>query len=319
MTPPERSDASVSADSSRSPAAEQSRGFSDATPKGAPSDRRSQKPDPVERHDLTHPDLPPGLDGLTLVHITDTHARDHAQGLLGAVFPFKRGGALRRLPGVLAKIDADLVLLTGDYMDHPGDEKVALASLRDQARAWRARFGAFGVFGNHDTAPFQKMAREGVPGVTWLENRATTALIRGERVRILGASEPEDMLGAGLDAGLDGDQTPASFTIALAHFPTQVYPAAHLGAHLVLAGHTHGGQVRLKEDHALHTSCDLPGDLASGVLRLGNTLCAIGRGLGETVIDLRLNCPPQLGVYTLRRGPFPGPETAERLTRLVVW
>lgn len=311
MTTPDGSDASVPPGSSRSPVAEQSRGFSDPTPEGGTGERH----DPLERHDLTHPDLPPALEGLTLLHITDTHARDHAQGLLGAIFPFKRGGVLRRLPGLLAKIDADLVLLTGDYMDHPGDETVGLASLRDQAQAWRARFGAFGVFGNHDTAPFQAMAREGVPGVNWLENRATTLQIRGEPVRILGASEPEDMLGAGLS--LEGE-TPA-FTIALAHFPTQVYPAAHLGAHLVLAGHTHGGQVRLRTERPLHTSCDLPGDLASGVLRLGNTLCAIGRGLGETVIDLRLNCPPQLGVYTLRRGPFPGPESVEGLTRVVVW
>ncbi len=309
------SDAAVPAGSSRSPAAEQSRGFSGASPTGGPDGGAGGDLGPVERHELAHPDLPPGLDGLTLVHITDTHARDHGQGLLGAILPFKRGGAVRRLPGVLAKIDADLVLLTGDYMDHPGDEKVGLACLKDQARAWRARFGAFGVFGNHDTAAFQEMAREGVPGVRWLENRGTTVEIRGERVRILGASEPEDMLGAGLSC----EDGPAAFTIALAHFPTQVYPAAQLGVHLVLAGHTHGGQVRLKTERPLHTSCDLPGELASGVVRLGRTLCAIGRGLGETVIDFRLNCPPQLGVYTLRRGAFAGGDEDGGLTRVVVW
>ena len=93
-----------------------------------------------------------------------------------------------------------------------------------------------------------------------------------------------------------------SFTLALAHHPNTLIPAAALHIPVLLAGHTHAGQIRLHPRLAPHTSSDLPMHLASGILQLGSTLCCISRGLGDGVVEhLRINCPRQMPLYTLRR------------------
>ena len=70
-----------------------------------------------------------------------------------------------------------------------------------------------------------------------------------------------------------------------------------------------------------HTSSDLPADLATGVLRLRQTLCAVSRGLGQAVIEARFNCPAQAPMYVLRRGELPriGAEDFNRLTMQAAW
>lgn len=293
-------------------------------------------PWPVEAWDLSFPTLPPALDGLTILHLADFH--------VSRKYPSRL--TLPRLLDALPTLRPDLVLVSGDMMNHPGDEEVALAFLSRLEGAWRPRLGAFGVFGNHDSHEFQAQARtqdqtqqaqaKGRAGdqarptsaVRWLCNESARVDVPAAgaapgsgsggaaSLRILGISEPEDLLHAALaeaslaepadQAAGAGPASPADFTIVLAHFPTFIYPAAAMGLPLVLAGHTHGGQVRLSPHNAPHTSCDLPKHLAAGVLRLGGTLGAVTRGLGEVVVDLRLNCPPQAPLYTLRRGPLPG-------------
>ena len=95
----------------------------------------------------------------------------------------------------------------------------------------------------------------------------------------------------------------------LSHYPTYLPVAADLGVDVVFSGHTHGGQCRLARQVVPFNSCDLPMDLTAGLLRHRDTLCAVSRGLGETFLPLRVLCPPQLPVYTLRRGPLPGSPT----------
>ncbi|MEM7755162.1 MAG: metallophosphoesterase [Planctomycetota bacterium] len=279
-------------------------------------------PEPIEAFDLPHPDLPERLDGLTIVHITDTHVRTHPAPL--------RSKTQRRLPSVLAEVARtvcpDLVCFTGDAMDRPEDAGAALPALAELIESCApgdgSTLGWFGVFGNHDSRAFQKRAAK-LPGIRWLcnEHADLDHPTRGT-VRLLGVSEPEDVFAAALGLPEIGTQTPPPFTITLAHFPPQVYPAARLGLPLVLAGHTHGGQIRLSPSNAPHTSCDFGSDVGSGLLRLGSTLCAISRGAGETVVDLRVNCPPQVGLYTLRRGPLPGgPDEHDppRLRQVIPW
>ncbi|MCW5774989.1 MAG: metallophosphoesterase [Phycisphaeraceae bacterium] len=117
-------------------------------------------------------------------------------------------------------------------------------------------------------------------------------------LRILGASYPEDLFAAEISTS-DDDR----FEIALVHDPVAAIAAAELRVPLVLAGHTHGGQVRLSPRAIPHTSSDLPASLASGILRIDGTLCCISRGLGDAMLPMRINCPPHAPLYVLRRTP----------------
>lgn len=279
-----------------------------------PSAHRLRPPRPVEAFDIPLPTLPPHLEGLTILHIADLHIRVQAPG---------RRSFLELLKA-LAVVPADLVVLTGDYMDQPGHEPAALEMLRQVLRAARpgSAGSVLGIFGNHDTLDFQKAARE-LPGIRWLDNVAADVDIPGRgSLRVLGLSWPEDPLAAALSPSspVPGAQSPVPFLLTLAHMPGVIFPAADLGLPLVLAGHTHAGQVRFSPRSAPHTSSDTPSHLASGTLRLRDTLLCISRGLGEAVFEgARVNCPRQLPLYALRRGPLPATPDPMRVAQVIAW
>ena len=365
--------------------------------------RRPIPPAPVESYDLPHPAVPPGLAGLTILHISDQHVTRPQIGR-------KR---FRRILDALKATPVDLIALTGDSMTSPGDEPYAIDALARLAETWTARLGAFGIFGNHDSAEFIRQARD-IPGITWLENRAVDL----PGLRLIGASHPEDLLTAILPppdpdasgpvgvsslkpqasrephrsrsglfpnaecrlpnpaahpvAGTSGSvgvsslkaqaskeprrsrsglfpnadcrlPNPVAHPVAhltshpvacapgfvspqdsrlllcLAHMPTEVYGAADLGVPIMLAGHTHGGQFRVSPRLAPHTSSDLPPHLASGMIRLRGTLCCISRGIGDALVELRVNCPPQMPLYTLRRAPLPSTPDESVPVQVVAW
>jgi len=266
--------------------------------------RAPRPPAPIEPFDLCHPSVPPELEGLRILHLSDSH--------IERLYP--QPPHHHRLLDALARTQADIIFLTGDYMTSPGDEPPALRALEELSRTWRSRFGAFAVRGNHDTARFIDGARQ-IPGLRWLSHESVKIPIdlgRGNcALRIIGSGFPESLL--------ESIGTPAdSFALALVHYPSEIFAAAELRIPIVLSGHTHGGQVRTHASWLPHTSCDLPGNLASGVFRLRETVLCISRGLGAAVLPFRVNCPAQAPLYTLRRRPF-GSQTCEVLAPIYRW
>jgi len=222
----------------------------------------------------------------------------------------------------IAATPADLIVLTGDYTDEAGHEPAAVDALDRLSRAWPTpALGAFGIFGNHDSNAMLHAA-QGLERITWLggPGRRPRWAAPHPRLRLVGLDYPEDFISATLDAPA---HDPEALTIALAHYPTAIIPGASLGIPIVLAGHTHAGQIRLSSRLAPHTSSDIPAHLASGILRLDQTLCCISRGIGDGVFEgLRINCPWQVPLYTLRRGPLPTPprrSPAHAITQVVPW
>jgi predicted MPP superfamily phosphohydrolase len=278
----------------------------------APVDpRRSTTHGPFEEHPIPVVGLPPALEGLRILHLSDLHVRRRS-------FESARWKAL--ISGLRA-VRADLVAFTGDLMDAPGQEEAAaeafwrlINALGPELASADTGSVALGVFGNHDTPALRRLLQDRLDGfappaprVRWLENASTTAVVRigtGRiaRLRVLGLSYPEDPLRAALDA--PADALPCDLTLMLAHYPSMLFPAADLGVPLVLAGHTHGGQIRVHRRLAPHTSCDLPPGLASGCLGLRGTTCCISRGMGEGFLEgFRINCPAQVPIYTLHPAP----------------
>jgi predicted MPP superfamily phosphohydrolase len=271
-------------------------------------------PGPLEGVEVMHPDLPEGLDGLTILHLTDLHIR--------AGKPWSPWH--ETLANAISGVEVDIAIFTGDAMNYPGDEESAVEGTGRLLRACRARHGVFGIFGNHDTPLFRERVVREFETVRWLRDEVVE--LPGMQVRLIGPEDPEDLVHTLLKNGdcARGVEL-GKFDIALVHYPTEIYPVSSFGIPLAFAGHTHGGQIRLSPEIAPHTSSDLPGRLACGVLRYKRTLCCVPRGLGEAVIEVRVNCTRQAPIFVLRKGPFAGPginereETSPTLTRIVRW
>ncbi len=142
-------------------------------------------------------------------------------------------------------------------------------------------------------------------GLHWLHNRA---------IRVGGPDKPYDFFLAGIDDLIEGHpdlgaalrNVPASAPlILLSHNPDVLQAPAVLRADLILAGHTHGGQIVLPWLGAAHTQSDyLSRKEASGYFRRGKTHVYINRGLGEG-IPLRFGAPPQITLITVQSKGLP--------------
>lgn len=271
-------------------------------------------PECAERVPLALPELPDALVGRSVLHLSDLHVRRFRPGL-------------RRLIEQLSRERPDLVFLTGDYMTRPGDEIVALRVMGELVEALSPRIeGAiFGVFGNHDYPLFREVAPKWIPGVKWMVDGANV-IDELPGVTVVGVSTPGDLLEAMRAAQVlecergCGSEGPNAepYRIVLGHEPSILATCAEFSIEWSLAGHTHGGQMRIGPKIALHTSCDLPPRLGSGILRLRDSICTVSRGLGESYLDVRAFCAPQMPMYVLSRGDLDG-AYCERMTSVRWW
>lgn len=237
--------------------------------------------------------LPRDLDGLSILHVTDLHLSDDAQPAEAVV-------------SLLDSIDYDLAVYTGDLADDAQGCRI----LDDMLHELRPRDAAFAVLGNHDHYHYRHSTGEGPqrndlrPLLRTLEradvtllNNANTSLY-DDRLRIVGVDDPA----LGLDrveAAFDGTGRDDA-TLLLAHSPDVL---VRLGDHhpgLLLAGHTHGGQLRLPGIGPIGTISVLPRRYAMGVYVYDGVQTYVSRGVGTSGARARLNCPPEVTVLRLR-------------------
>ena len=240
-----------------------------------------------ERHRLLRVDaeipmsgLPPTLDGLRVGLITDVHysATVAARDIVRAVQTLKEA-------------QADLIVLGGDYVTF-GNRRYVEPVAELLAPLAGAPCGSYAVLGNHDDDRDMPAAliRH---GFTVLKDQRTTVAIRNEPVDVVGIrywtkSVPH------LTQVLKGS---GPTTILLAHEPRRLAQAALLDVPLVLSGHTHGGQVLLPGVGAL-AAREFP--VLAGFARELNTSLFVSRGVGTVYVPVRINCPPDVAVLTLR-------------------
>jgi hypothetical protein len=253
----------------------------------------------ITRHTLHLPRWPRALDGLTLTHITDLHrstivSRDY-------------------LHDCLARVNAltpDLVVATGDYLTHGrtprgrliyGDHNDGRQLITDVAQGLaplRAPHGVFASLGNHDhwynaALVTQTLQNAGIPV---LRNANTILKIRGAELPIVGLG---DLWTEGVDfprafAGV-GDR-PA---LVLMHNPDTFETWSRPGTHLILAGHTHGGQVNLPFLGAPVVPSRYGPKYAQGLFQRDTTTMYVNRGLGLIWPAVRFNCRPEIAHFTL--------------------
>jgi predicted MPP superfamily phosphohydrolase len=226
---------------------------------------------------------------LLILHLTDLHVER----------------TTRREIELVQQVNAlqpDLILLTGDY---PNLDYRRQTRTRQDTKAvidqLSAPYGVFAVSGSVDTPDI----------LSYLFDGYQARLLRDEIYR-LPVGNGEIYLVGVANLGLDRDlatlsrlmeQVPeGAYTILLYHTPDLAREAASLGVDLYLAGHTHGGQVRLPFYGAVFTSSIYGKEYESGLYALGQTTLYVSRGLGMEGLHLprlRFLCPPEIVLIEL--------------------
>lgn len=242
---------------------------------------------------LVSPALPPAFDGLRIVDLADLHGR-----------VFGRGS--RRLLAAVRRAEPDLICIDGDLFDEHTD----LAMLPPLLRGLCAIAPVYYVTGNHEwRVPGLRgiLAQMRTCGVTVLQDD-WRVLRRGEDALIVaGTDDPcgpaERKTPAELIADIRAEAGEAAFLLLLTHRNDQLPQWSALGVQAVLAGHCHGGVVRLPfvgglfgTDRRLFPAWD------AGLYRQGETALYVSRGLGYTNVHFRLFNRPEVAVIVLRRG-----------------
>jgi predicted MPP superfamily phosphohydrolase len=184
----------------------------------------------------------------------------------------------------------DLIILGGDYVSNQDRRFVQPAA--DALEGLSAPLGVFAVLGNHDDERDCTSALT-AKGFAMLRDARTQLSIRGETVDLAGlrywTRKMEDITRV-----LRG----ASATLVLiAHTPKRLIEAAALSVPLMLCGHTHGGQIVLPGLGAI-AAREFP--VIQGSARRQNTTIFVTRGVGTVYVPVRINCPPEVAVLTIR-------------------
>jgi len=212
---------------------------------------------------------------------------------------------------------ADITVITGDFLAEPAGVETVVAALRP-ALGTRASWFVLGSNDYFVPQPLNYLTYFRKERRTRRAHRGRAADLRAQ----LAADGWEDLtnIHRGVQIndvpiellGLDDahifwhDLTvaprtaPERFGFAVMHSPDSAPEAAALGYDLLVAGHTHGGQVCLPLIGALVTNCAMPRRLVSGLIRIGSAIMYLSPGMGTSKFaPFRFYCRPEAALLEL--------------------
>jgi predicted MPP superfamily phosphohydrolase len=237
--------------------------------------------------------LPPALDGLGILHLSDFHAGTPSLNLR----------SMRKAVDFGVAVRPDLVAVTGDTVSHPRGER----PVRDELARLRPPLGMFAVTGNHDVGSTNDPFSRGVIPEDW--SPALVDLLRDRSVVVHHAGTRIEVAGTDAEAWLGGGSSPppqelfhepGAFRILLAHFPDVAARLPAGSCSLVLAGHLHGGQICLPTPRGKARLSHTTWQFDEGVFRHGDTTVVVSRGTGTTLVPFRLLARPESVLLRLR-------------------
>jgi len=247
----------------------------------------------ITRHDLPVPGLAPSLAGLRLACVSDVHLSDGV--------PTPARAALARLE----RERPDVVVLIGDICNHRSDLDTLVTWARD-ARGSRATFATLGNW-EHDAGIGRGSAEQayGRAGVELLYNSSGRVRIGSAALTVVGIDDPvrgEPDVATAVRALDRAD--PALWLVHAPGFVDAIPRERFPRPAAILAGHTHGGQVRLP-GWTPYTPTG-SGRFVAGWYRDTLAPLYVSRGIGTVAIPARLFCPPEIALFTLRGSTEPG-------------
>jgi predicted MPP superfamily phosphohydrolase len=261
----------------------------------------------LRRYDV--PVLDPDAEPLRILHLSDLH-----------MTPGQR--RKQEWVAALAATDPDLVVVTGDNLAHPAAVPAALRALQPlldypgafvfgsndyRGPVWKNPFGYFRQRDDYVQGaelPFEDL-RDVLLGAGWadLNNARTLVKAGGRSIEVVGVDDPH--IGRDDYPSVAGPADPtADLRVALTHSPEPAVldQMAADGFQVLLAGHTHGGQVCVPGVGALVTNCGLDRRMARGLHRWpgSDAWLHVSAGLGtHPTAPVRFACPPEASILTL--------------------
>lgn len=239
----------------------------------------------VREYEVTNPHWPAEFDGMRVAHVSDFH--------LGELLPLDRA---LEIVERLGDLEPDFVACTGDVVDL---HHTLAQPLLDAMAQIRAPMGSALVLGNHDElhCPTELTRMAEKAGMMALRNEATELVHNGGRLVVGGV----DWAGNQRVLSKYVDKACGDFAhLLLSHNPKSFGRASQLGIPLTLAGHTHGGQVALKG--MPNTNLAVAHRRSAGVFQERDSHLYVTTGVGAW-FPLRVNCPAEIALITMRRGP----------------
>ncbi len=244
----------------------------------------------VRETDLPLAALPGDLDGRRILQLSDIH-----------LSAFLSERELARMIGAACELRPHIVFATGDFISTFGDPLEAC--MRQLARV-KSDAGMFGCLGNHER--YAGVEEE----ATMLAGHYGIRVLRGESCRLRFGGSVLNLAGVDYQAfsqkkhylsDAEGLVEPGAYNVLLSHNPDVFPVAARLGFGLVLAGHTHGGQVNVEIlDQSLNPARFYT-PYVRGLYRIGPAAEYVTRGIGTVGIPVRLGAPPEITLIRLRK------------------
>ncbi|MBP85398.1 MAG: hypothetical protein CMJ64_01580 [Planctomycetaceae bacterium] len=231
--------------------------------------------------------LDEGLDGLSILHLSDLHFTGKIER---AYFDF----VIDRVND----IEADLVVVTGDIID----KERCLDWIAPTLGRLRARHSKYFILGNHDKRVRDVAAlRRRVTdcGFIDLGGRCNVITVDGRQVLLAGNELPWFGPAPFVPSRAELEDNSGVLRILLSHSPDQLSWARSNDFDLMLAGHTHGGQIRLPMIGPIVAPSHFGVKYASGTFYERPTLLHVSRGISG-LEPIRINCPPEVTRVVLR-------------------
>jgi predicted MPP superfamily phosphohydrolase len=248
----------------------------------------------IVRQDFFLPRWPERMNGFTVAVLSDFHYDSHF-----SIHP------LRAAIAMVSRLHPDLIALTGDFVSVPlvGDDQKAAFAAEPCARLLRqmtAPHGLWAVMGNHDdgTDPEHVTRALQAENIRVLANHSEPIEQDGARFWLAGVN---DVMSGTADLSKTIRVVPAGEAVVLlAHEPDFADEAAQYPIDLQLSGHSHGGQIRIPFLPPLYLP-ELAKKYVWGTYHVGPLMLHTSAGLGTVGVPMRLNCPPEITLLTLRR------------------
>ncbi|WP_397571823.1 metallophosphoesterase [Schlesneria sp. T3-172] len=237
----------------------------------------------VSTKTYTLPRLPVEWDGLSILHLADTH-------FLGGV----KRTYFERVCEEANGLKPDVILFTGDLLD----DLSTLDWLPSTFGRLRAPLGKYFILGNHDWLVGAERIRAELQRQGWIDLASQCIELRSpEKTRpLILAGDETPWMGTHPDLS---QVDPSHFRILLSHTPDNITWATEQGIDLMLAGHTHGGQIRLPILGPVYSPSRFGCRYASGVFWIDPTLMYVSRGISGRE-PVRYNCVPELTKLVLK-------------------